>query len=59
SHRRKTLTACCKLARGELARIASWPDTFEQCRIDPTQRPEKLGAEDYVAIAEYAAKSRF
>jgi 16S rRNA (adenine1518-N6/adenine1519-N6)-dimethyltransferase len=59
SHRRKTLTACCKLACGELARIADWADIFKQCRIDPTQRPEKLGADDYVAIAEYAAKSQF
>ncbi len=58
-HRRKTLAACCKLAGGELARIADWPDIFEQCRIDPTQRPEKLCADDYVAIAESAAKSQF
>lgn len=55
-HRRKTLAACCKLAGGELARVANWADIFEQCRIDPTQRPEKLSAADYVAIAEYAAK---
>lgn len=56
SHRRKTLTACCKLAGGELAHVANWADIFERCRIDPTQRPEKLSAADYVAIAEYAAK---
>ena len=59
SHRRKTLSACCKLAEGELARIANWPDIFEQCRIDPTQRPEKLSAANYVAIAEHAAKYLF
>jgi 16S rRNA (adenine1518-N6/adenine1519-N6)-dimethyltransferase len=59
SHRRKTLAACCKLADGELARIANWPDIFEQCRIDPTQRPEKLSAANYVAIAEHAAKYLF
>ena len=58
-HRRKTLAACCKLAGGELARIVDWADIFEQCRIDPAQRPEKLGADDYVAIAEYAAESHF
>ncbi len=58
-HRRKTLAACCKLASGELARIADWPDIFEQCRIDPAQRPEKLDAGDYVAVAECVTKSLF
>ena len=59
SHRRKTLAACCKLAGGALARIANWPDIFERCRIDPAQRPEKLSAADYVALAECAAQSLF
>ena len=59
NHRRKTLAACCKLAGGELARITNWPEIFERCRIDPAQRPEKLSAVDYVALAECAAKSLF
>jgi 16S rRNA (adenine1518-N6/adenine1519-N6)-dimethyltransferase len=58
-HRRKTLAACCKLACGELARIANWADILRQCRIDPTQRPEKLGAAEYIAITECAAKRLF
>ena len=50
-HRRKTLMACSKLARGKLAKIDNWPQIFEQCSINPAQRPEQLGAEDYIAIA--------
>ncbi len=55
-HRRKTLMACSKLARGKLAKIdntggINWPGIFERCSINPTQRPEELGAEDYIAIA--------
>jgi 16S rRNA (adenine1518-N6/adenine1519-N6)-dimethyltransferase len=55
-HRRKTLMACSKLARGKLAKIdntegINWPGIFERCSINPTQRPEQLGAEDYIAIA--------
>jgi 16S rRNA (adenine1518-N6/adenine1519-N6)-dimethyltransferase len=49
-HRRKMLKACTKFASGELAKIDNWPEIFEQCSIDPTQRPEKLPPEDYIAI---------
>ena len=55
-HRRKTLLACSRLARGELGKISSWPQIFEQCRVDPTKRPEQLAAADYVAITNYAVK---
>jgi 16S rRNA (adenine1518-N6/adenine1519-N6)-dimethyltransferase len=58
-HRRKTLLACSRLASGSLAKIANWREIFEQCSIDPTRRPEELGAEEYVAIANYAANSEF
>jgi 16S rRNA (adenine1518-N6/adenine1519-N6)-dimethyltransferase len=58
-HRRKTLMACSKLARGKLGRIANWPGIFEKCSIDPKKRPEELAPEEYVAIANHAAKSRF
>ncbi|MGB2808622.1 MAG: 16S rRNA (adenine(1518)-N(6)/adenine(1519)-N(6))-dimethyltransferase RsmA [Sedimentisphaerales bacterium] len=50
-HRRKMLKACTKFAGGELSRIDNWPEIFEQCSIEPTQRPEKLPPEDYIAIA--------
>jgi 16S rRNA (adenine1518-N6/adenine1519-N6)-dimethyltransferase len=58
-HRRKTLTACSKLARGKLAKTANWPEIFEQCHIDGTKRPEELAPEDYVVIANYPANCRF
>jgi 16S rRNA (adenine1518-N6/adenine1519-N6)-dimethyltransferase len=58
-HRRKTLLACSRLARGKLAGIANWPGILEQCCIDPAKRPEALSAEDYTAIANCAANSRF
>ena len=56
-HRRKTLLSCSKLARGRLAKITNWPEIFEQCSINPKQRPETLSPEDYIAIANYAGNS--
>ncbi|MDH4240314.1 MAG: 16S rRNA (adenine(1518)-N(6)/adenine(1519)-N(6))-dimethyltransferase RsmA [Phycisphaerae bacterium] len=50
-HRRKMLKGCTKFAGGELSEIDNWPEIFEQCSIAPTQRPEKLPPEDYIAIA--------
>jgi len=50
-HRRKMLKACTKFAGGELAKIGNWLEIFEQCSIAPTQRPEKLPPQDYIAIA--------
>ncbi|MHC4228093.1 MAG: hypothetical protein ACYSWW_13600 [Planctomycetota bacterium] len=35
------------------------PEIFEQSRIDPIQRPEQLSADDYAAVADCAANSRF
>ncbi len=58
-HRRKTLLSCSKLARGKLAEIADWPEIFEQCSINPKQRPETLSPEDYIKIANYAGNSLF
>jgi 16S rRNA (adenine1518-N6/adenine1519-N6)-dimethyltransferase len=49
-HRRKMLKACTKFARGKLASITNWPEIFQQCSIDPTQRPEQLWPQDYIAI---------
>ena len=58
-HRRKTLLSCSKLARGRLAEIADWTEIFEQCCINPKQRPETLSSEDYIKIANYAGNSQF
>jgi len=53
NHRRKMLKSCTKFARGELAKINNWPEIFEQCSIDWTQRPEQLWPQDYIAIANH------
>jgi len=57
-HRRKTLLACSKLAGGRLAAIKNWPEIFEQCSIDPKQRPEQLAPEGYIAIANICFSDR-
>jgi len=56
-HRRKTLLACTKLAGGKLGAITNWDRMLEQCGIDPGLRPEKLRAEDCIALSNCAAKS--
>jgi len=58
-HRRKTLISCSKLAHGKLAKITNWPEIFEQCCINPKQRPETLSPEDYIAITNYAENCLF
>lgn len=58
-HRRKTLLSCSRLALGKLAQITNWTEIFEQCRINPKQRPETLRPEDYVSIANCAGNSIF
>ena len=58
-HRRKTLLACSKLARGELEKVADWYKIFDQLRIAPTKRPEQLSADDYVAIANCVVNYHF
>jgi 16S rRNA (adenine1518-N6/adenine1519-N6)-dimethyltransferase len=56
-HRRKTLSACSRLARGRLAKIINWSEIFERCGIVPTSRPEQLSSEDYIAIANLCRSS--
>jgi 16S rRNA (adenine1518-N6/adenine1519-N6)-dimethyltransferase len=56
-HRRKTVQSCCRLADGRLGAVSNWLKILEKCIIDPTRRPGRLSPADYVAIAEYAAKS--
>ncbi len=58
-HRRKTLLATSKLAREKLGKITNWPQIFEQCRIDPTKRPEELAPADYAAITKYVTNCPF
>jgi 16S rRNA (adenine1518-N6/adenine1519-N6)-dimethyltransferase len=48
-HRRKTLKACARLARGKLAKI-DWQRVFDLCSITARQRPAQLGPQDYVSI---------
>ncbi|MBL7154816.1 MAG: ribosomal RNA small subunit methyltransferase A [Phycisphaerae bacterium] len=50
-HRRKTVSACTKLAAGALTAIDNWPEILEKCSIDPTSRPEQLHPEEYIAVA--------
>ena len=57
-HRRKMLKACTKFAGGELSKIDNWPEIFEQCSIDPTQRPEQLPPQDYIAIANLCCEHK-
>jgi len=49
SHRRKMLKSCIKSACDKLAEI-NWTEIFKKCSIDPTQRPQQLSPQDYVAI---------
>lgn len=56
-HRRKTLLACTKLAGEKLVPVLDWPRMLEQCGIDPGLRPDKLSAEDYIALSNYAVKT--
>ena len=58
-HRRKTLLSCSRLAQGKLSQITNWPEIFEQCRINPTQRPETLSPDDYISIANSTRNSIF
>jgi 16S rRNA (adenine1518-N6/adenine1519-N6)-dimethyltransferase len=58
-HRRKTLMSCSKLSSGMLNKNADWPEIFEQCSINPKQRPETLSPEDYIAIANCAGNPPF
>jgi len=50
-HRRKMLKTSTKFITGKLTQIKDWPEIFEKCSIDPTQRPDQLSPENYIAIA--------
>ena len=55
-HRRKMLKTSTKFITGKLTQIKDWPEIFEKCSIDPTQRPDQLSPENYIAIANLCNK---
>lgn len=61
-HRRKMLKPCTKFAQKKLAQIHNWSTVFEDCGINPHDRPEQLSPEDFVSIAnicfEYLQKGK-
>ena len=50
-HRRKMLKACTKFTSNRLDQIHNWNSIFEDCAIDPHNRPEQLTPQNYVSIA--------
>lgn len=50
-HRRKMVKTCTRFATGKLAEIGNWSEIFDQCSVDPHNRPEQLPPEDYIAIS--------
>jgi 16S rRNA (adenine1518-N6/adenine1519-N6)-dimethyltransferase len=50
-HRRKMIKACTKFVAGSLAKINNWSEIFDECGIDPHNRPEQLMPEDFIAIS--------
>jgi len=50
-HRRKMLKGCTKFATGVLVEIDNWQDVFTRASVEAKVRPERLSAEDYIAIA--------
>jgi 16S rRNA (adenine1518-N6/adenine1519-N6)-dimethyltransferase len=57
-HRRKTLSACTRLAAGRLTAIDNWPEILDKCSVDPAKRPEQLCPEDYIAVANLCAAAK-
>jgi len=56
-YRRKTLTACSKLASGRLKTL-NWSDIFEKCSINPAQRPDQLCPKCYLALTQCVEKTQ-
>jgi 16S rRNA (adenine1518-N6/adenine1519-N6)-dimethyltransferase len=56
-HRRKMLKACTKLADDRLAAVHDWQSVFERAGIQPTNRPEQLRPEEYIALANACRES--
>ncbi|MHC4458991.1 MAG: 16S rRNA (adenine(1518)-N(6)/adenine(1519)-N(6))-dimethyltransferase RsmA [Planctomycetota bacterium] len=56
-HRRKQLIGCIKSAQSKPKEIENWDKIFEKCSIDPHRRPQQLGPEEYIAIANMCYES--
>lgn len=56
-HRRKMLKAIVKFATGDFAK-AKWDELFEQCGIDGQKRPEKLGPDEFLCLANLLSKHK-
>jgi 16S rRNA (adenine1518-N6/adenine1519-N6)-dimethyltransferase len=56
-HRRKQLIGCIKSAQNKPKEITNWDKIFEKCSIDPHRRPQQLGPEEYIAIANMRYES--
>jgi len=50
-HRRKMLKAIAKSTQGRFAHVTDWLSLFVACDINPTCRPEQIGPDAYVALA--------
>ncbi len=50
-HRRKMLKSAVRSAHGRLGHVRDWTGLFQQCGIDPTQRPDTIAPEAYVALS--------
>lgn len=55
-HRRKMLRACAKYAADTLGGRELWLELFDKCGIPATQRPEALGPEQYVDLANLCGR---
>lgn len=55
-HRRKMIKGCARLAEGELAKIDDWQGIFEKCSINPTDRPEQIRPDDYIALENICSR---
>lgn len=50
-HRRKMMKACVKFAKKEFSGISDWNGIFVRAGINPTLRPERIGPDEYVRLA--------
>jgi 16S rRNA (adenine1518-N6/adenine1519-N6)-dimethyltransferase len=56
-HRRKMLKAIVKFATGDFAKV-KWDELFEQCGIDGQKRPENLGPDEFLCLANLLSEHK-
>ena len=56
-HRREMMRACVKFAEGDLAAIHNWHDILARSFVEPHHRPEELGVQEYISIANLCYES--